>query len=73
MLGNLIKEDSERFGKYHLLAMDLSTKDIALAPQDTRTSRKAADPAPACSTDQVNSGVAAATDKLVESLQKAAG
>lgn len=71
VLGNLIKEDSERFGKYHLLAMDLSTRILRsrrktlelLAKQQINTGMLY---------DKVNSGVAAATDKLVESLRKAA-
>lgn len=71
VLENLIKEDAERFGKYHVLAMELSTRILRsrrktldlLARQQINTGLLY---------DKVNAGVTAATDKLVESLRKAA-
>ncbi len=68
VLDNLIKVDSERFGKYHILAMELSTRIL-------RSRRKAMDLlvkhqiTAGALYDKVNSGVAAATDKLVDSLR----
>lgn len=71
VLDNLIKTDSEKYGKYHILAMELSTRIL-------RSRKKAMDllvkqqiNAQALY-DKVNSGVAAATDKLVESLRNLA-
>lgn len=67
----LIKEDAERFGKYHILAMDLSTRIL-------RSRRKTMDllVKQQLVADQlyekVNSGVVAATDKLVDSLRNVA-
>lgn len=65
----LLKLDSERFGEYHVLAMELSTRILRsrkkmielLAKQQMHTGLLY---------DKVNAGVAAATDKLVESLCK---
>lgn len=68
VLDNLIKVDSDRFGKYHILAMELSTRIL-------RSRRKAMDLlvkhqiTAGALYDKVNSGVAAATDKLVDSLR----
>lgn len=67
VLDNLVKMDEERFGHYHILAMELSTRilrsrkkalDLLVKQQITTGSLY----------DKVNSGVAAATDKLVDSL-----
>ena len=67
VLDNLVKMDEERFGHYHILAMELSTRilrsrkkalDLLLKQQITTESLY----------DKVNSGIAAATDKLVDSL-----
>lgn len=71
VLENLIKEDADRFGKYHVLAMELSTRILRsrrktlelLAKQQINTG---------VLYEKVNAGVAAATDKLVDSLRKAA-
>ena len=70
-LETLLKEDAERFGKYHILAMELSTRILRsrkktlelLAKQQLNTG---------ILYEKVNSGVAAATDKLVDSLRKTA-
>lgn len=71
MLDQLLKEDAERFGEYHVLAMELSTRILRsrkktldlLAKQQINTG---------VLYEKVNAGVAAATDKLVESLRKGA-
>lgn len=68
MLESLIKEDAERFGKYHIEAMELSTRIL-------RSRRKAMEMLvkqqlnTGALYEKVNSGVAAATDKLVDSLR----
>lgn len=71
ILDPLVKDDSERFGPFHILAMELSTRILRskkktidlLAKQQLVTSLLY---------EKVNSGVVAATDKLVESLRKVA-
>lgn len=67
VLDNLVKTDEERFGQYHILAMELSTRIL-------RSRKKALDLIVKQNItteslyEKVNSGVAAATDKLVDSL-----
>lgn len=67
VLDNLVKVDEERFGQYHILAMELSTRIL-------RSRKKALDLLvkqqinTGSLYEKVNSGVAAATDKLVDSL-----
>lgn len=71
VLEQLLKEDSEAFGEMHVLAMELSTRILRsrkktlelLAKQQINTG---------VLYEKVNAGVAAATDKLVESLRKGA-
>lgn len=69
LLDTLLREDAERFGHLHILAMELSTRIL-------RSRRKVIDMLvkQKINADQlyekVNSGVVAATDKLVESLRK---
>lgn len=67
VLDNLVKYDEQRFGQYHILAMELSTRilrsrkkalDLLVKQQITTDSLY----------DKVNAGIAAATDKLVDSL-----
>lgn len=67
VLDNLVKTDEERFGEYHILAMELSTRilrsrkkalDLLMKQQITNGSLY----------EKVNKGMAAATDKLVDSL-----
>lgn len=67
VLDLLVKTDEERFGKYHILAMELSTRilrsrkktlDLLVKQQITTDALFA----------KVNSGVSVATDKLVDSL-----
>lgn len=68
VLDNLVKLDNDRFGPFHILAMELSTRllrsrkkalDLLVKHQMNAESLYA----------KVNSGVAAATDKLVDSLR----
>ena len=67
VLDNLVRTDEGRFGEYHILAMELSTRilrsrkkalDLLVKQQITTNSLY----------EKVNSGIAAATDKLVDSL-----
>ena len=71
VLDKMVAEDRERFGEFHILAMDLSTrilrsrkKTIDMLVKQQMTS--------AALYEKVNSGVVAATDKLVDSLRKEA-
>lgn len=69
VLDTLLKEDPDRFGPLHILAIELSTRILRSRKKvmDTLVKQK-------INTDQlyekVNSGIVAATDKLVESLRK---
>lgn len=69
VLDTMLKEDAERFGHLHILAMELSTRIL-------RSRKKVVDMLvkQKINADQlyekVNSGIVAATDKLVESLRK---
>lgn len=67
VLDNLVKEDETRFAQYHILAMELSTRilrsrkkamDLLVKQQITTGSLY----------EKVNAGIAAATEKLVDSL-----
>ncbi|MDE6142816.1 MAG: hypothetical protein K2F94_01920 [Muribaculaceae bacterium] len=68
VLDNLVKTDEQRFGKYHILAMELSTRIL-------RSRKKAMDLLvkqqinAGLLYEKVNAGVVAATDKLVDSLR----
>ncbi len=68
VLDNLVKTDESRFGKYHILAMELSTRIL-------RSRKKALDLLvkqqinAGALYEKVNAGVVAATDKLVDSLR----
>lgn len=68
VLESLIKEDAERFGKYHVLAMELSTRILRSRKKTLDLLMKQKLNAEAL-TDKVNSGVLAATDRLVDSLR----
>lgn len=69
VLDTMLKEDAERFGHLHILAMELSTRILRsrkkvmdlLVKQKINAEQLY---------EKVNSGVVAATDKLVESLRK---
>lgn len=71
VLENLIKEDGERFGKYHILAMELSTRILRSRKKTLELLVKQQINAGALY-EKVNAGVAAATDKLVDSLRNIA-
>ncbi|MDE6399415.1 MAG: hypothetical protein K2L68_00960, partial [Muribaculaceae bacterium] len=68
VLDNLVKTDEQRFGKYHILAMELSTRIL-------RSRKKAMDLLVKQQIDagllyeKVNAGVVAATDKLVYAVR----
>lgn len=68
VLDSLVKLDEDRFGRYHILAMELSTRIL-------RSRKKALDLLvkqqmnAGALYDKVNAGVVAATDKLVDSLR----
>ena len=68
VLENLIKEDADRFAKYHILAMELSTRILRSRKKTLELLIKQQINA-GILYDKVNSGVVAATDKLVESLR----
>lgn len=69
VLDSLLKDDPERFGPLHILAIELSTRILRSRKKVMETLVKQK-----INTDQlyekVNSGIVAATDKLVESLRK---
>lgn len=71
VLDNLVKTDEERFAHYHILAMELSTRIL-------RSRKKAMDLLvkqqinTGSIFEKVNSGVAAATEKLIDSMCKTA-
>ncbi|MBD5356297.1 MAG: hypothetical protein HDR88_04735 [Bacteroides sp.] len=68
VLDHLVKLDEDRFGKFHILAMELSTRIL-------RSRKKALDLLvkqqmnAGTLYEKVNAGVVAATDKLVDSLR----
>lgn len=68
VLENLIKEDGERFGKYHILAMELSTRILRSRKKTMELLVKQQINAGQLY-DKVNAGVVAATDRLVDSLR----
>ncbi len=68
VLESLIKDDAERFGKYHIMAMELSTRILRSRKKTLELLVKQQINAGALY-DKVNAGVSAATDKLVDSLR----
>lgn len=68
VLEGLIKEDAARFGKYHVMAMELSTRILRSRKKTLELLVKQQINAGALY-DKVNAGVSAATDKLVDSLR----
>lgn len=69
VLDGMLKEDPDRFGHLHILAMELSTRILRSRKKviDMLVKQKiAADQL----YEKVNSGIVAATDRLVESLRK---
>lgn len=69
VLDTLLKEDADKFGPLHILAIELSTRILRSRKKVMETLVKQK-----INTDKlyekVNSGIVAATDKLVESLRK---
>ena len=68
VLENLLKHESDRFGQYHVMAMDLSTRILRSRKKTLDMLVKQQLNAGALY-DKVNSGVVAAIDRLVESLR----
>lgn len=68
VLEGLLKVDVERFGEYHVLAMELSTR-IMRSRKKAMTMLAKQQMAAGLLYDKVNSGVANATDKLVDTLR----
>ncbi len=68
VLENIIKADSDRFGKYHIMAMELSTRILRSRKKALEMLAKQQLAAGALY-DKVNAGVVAATDKLVDTLR----
>lgn len=68
VLENIIKQDPDRFGKYHVMALELSTRIL-------RSRKKALDmlakqrQAAGALYEKVNAGMVSATDKLVDALR----
>lgn len=69
ILDSMLKEDAERFGHLHILAMELSTRILRSRKKVMELLVKQKINADQLF-EKVNSGVVAATDKLVESLRK---
>lgn len=68
VLENIIKQEPDRFGKYHVMALELSTRIL-------RSRKKALDmlakqrQAAGALYEKVNAGMVSATDKLVDALR----
>lgn len=71
VLENLIKVDAARFAPYHIMAMELSTRIMRSRKKALEMLAKQQITA-GLLYDKVNAGVAAATDKLVETLRNIA-
>lgn len=69
LLDLLIRQDADRFGHYHILAMELSTR-ILRSRKKTLEMLLKQQITTGTLYEKVNAGVAAATDKLVDSLRK---
>lgn len=68
LLARLIRDDAERFGHYHILAMELSTRILRSRKKAMELLVKQQLNASSLY-EKVNAGVVAATDKLVDSLR----
>lgn len=68
VLDPLIRADRERFGKYHILAMELSTRILRSRKKTMEMLAKQKLAAEALF-EKVNAGVTAATDRLVDALR----
>lgn len=69
LLQRLVKEDSERFGEFHILAMELAARIIRSRKKTIDLLAKQKETAEALY-EKVNSGVANATERLAEALRK---
>ncbi|MDE6272069.1 MAG: hypothetical protein K2M31_03575 [Muribaculaceae bacterium] len=69
LLSRLVKEDPERFGEFHILAMELAARIIRSRKKAIEMLNKQKETADALY-EKVNSGVANATDRLAEALRK---
>lgn len=69
LLSRLVKEDQERFGEFHILAMELAARIIRSRKKAIELLNKQKETAEALY-EKVNSGVANATDRLAEALRK---
>lgn len=69
VVGRLVKEDPERFGEFHVLAMELAARILRTRKKVVETLRKEKLNTEALY-EKVNSGIASATDRLVDSLRK---
>lgn len=68
VLESLVKEDAERFGTYHVMAMELSTRILRSRKKTIDLLVKQQQNA-GMLYDKVNSGVSAATDRLIDALR----
>lgn len=69
ILSSLVKEDPDRYGEFHILAMELAARIIRSRKKAIELLMKQKLITEQLS-EKVNSGVASATDKLAESLRK---
>lgn len=69
VLSSLVKEDPERYGEVHILAMELAARIIRSRKKTIELLMKQKETTEALY-DKVNSGVASATDRLADSLRK---
>lgn len=71
LLESLLKTDPDRFGPYHILALEMSTRILRSRKKtiDMLASQQAAT---ANLYEKVNAGMVAATDRLVDSMRKTA-
>lgn len=69
ILGRLVKEDAERFGEAHILAMELAARIIRSRKKAIEMLVKEKLNTEALY-EKVNAGIASATERLVESLRK---
>lgn len=69
LLSRLIEEDSDRFGQFHILAMELAARIIRSRKKAIALLMKQKETAEALY-EKVNDGVANATDRLAEALRK---
>ncbi|MBD5295074.1 MAG: hypothetical protein HDS25_01985 [Bacteroides sp.] len=69
LLSRLVKEDQDRYGEFHILAMELAARIIRSRKKALDLLNKQKETAEALY-EKVNSGVANATDRLAEALRK---